>query len=187
MEEKKELMTLPFGKNVSVGNYVVVKKSRSLSKREVKILRDQQGIPAEVQKNLQRGSLPVIVVQSVSGSWSVSFVCGMSVYALLDNELPKAVSQEEDPQEDYNGTRITDFAHLFNMWYMDTCVVGDPSYQEDKAKAFKAMMERQKAVELSKEEDDKILDEVKAEEDAKATILDMSAKLNEQEKKGGES
>lgn len=177
---------MEFGKNYKVGNYVVVKKSRSLSKSEVKRLRDQQGIPADVQKHLQRSSLPFIVVLCTSGSWSVSYVCGMSVYALLDRNLPKAVEQDENPQDGYDGPSLADFAHMFNMWYMDTCIVGDSLYQQDKANAFKSLMDRQKAVEVPKEDDDKILEEVKADEDAKAVIMGMAKHAVEQEKEGGD-
>jgi len=170
---------MEFGKIYRVGNYVVVKKSRSLSKSEVRQLRSQQDIPAEVQKSLQRHSLPFIAVQSISGIWSVCFMCGMTMFLLLDKSLPRAIEQDREPQDGFDGMTVADFIHLFNMWYMDTCIVGDSLYQQDKGRAFKAMMDRQVAAELSQDEDDRILAEVKADEDAKAAIADGVAMVSQ--------
>ena len=52
---------------------------------------------------------------------------------------------------------------------------------ENKEGKMKAFMERQKATEVSKEEDDKVLEELKADEEAKATIIDMAETI----RKGG--
>ena len=45
--------SLEFGKKVQVGNYYILKYSKSLSKAEVKRLRSAQNIPADIQKHLQ--------------------------------------------------------------------------------------------------------------------------------------
>lgn len=185
--EKKEL-SLNFGRKYRVGNYTVIKKVRSLSKSEQRRLRDSAGIPKEVQKHLSRGGLPYITVETSFGGWSVSFVCGMTVYALIDRELSEALMDKEEPREDYKGATVADFAHLFNMWYTDTTIPGDAEYQKDKARAIEAFMNRHKAAKEtpeSKAEDDKILEEVKADEEAKANIIDMAKEIAKDKK--GES
>lgn len=179
MNDMKEM---EFGKKYQVGNYVVIKKVRSLNKRELKQLRDAAGIPADVQKHLQRGGLPFIVVETVSGSWSLAFVCGLAAYALLDRQLPLAIAHYEEPIEGFSGTTYADFHHLFNMWYCDTSVIGDHQYQDAKANAFAELINRQKAASVSDEEDKKILDELKGDEEAKANIIDMAQDIN---KEGG--
>lgn len=75
---------------------------------------------------------------------------------------------------------------LATMLYMDTAVLGDGQYLEDKGKALMAFMGRQKAPEISKEDDDKILDEVRVEEEARANIIDMAAQIAKEADDGGD-
>lgn len=172
---------MDFGRKYRVGNYVVVKKVRSLSRNELRELRGQAGIPADVQKHLQRGGLPYVYVGTVSGSWSMTWACGLQVYVMFDRMLPRAVAQQEDPQEGFDGLTVADFAHWLNMWYTDTNVIGDGEYQKDKAMAFKAFMDRvsMPRTETPKEKaaDDKVLEEVKADDEARATIVDMAGHM----------
>ena len=180
MQERK---TMEFGRRYQVGNYTVMKRVRALNKRELGILRTQAGIPADVQKHLQRGGLPYIIVETVSGSWSMFWVCGLAAYAMIDRMLPLAVEHEEDPSDGYEGMTVADFAHLFNMWYTDTNVMGDEEYQKAKAEAFRAYMERLEAsreeTPEEKAEDDKVLEGLRADEEAKATIVDMAEQIRE--------
>ena len=95
-----------------------------------------------------------------------------------------AVGQEENPVEGYKGMTLADFHHLFNMWYTDTAVTGDREYQEDKARALQAFIARRVPISGAetaeqKAEDDKALDELRIEEEAKATIIDMAETLKE--------
>jgi hypothetical protein len=76
----------------------------------------------------------------------------------------------------------TNLYHMFNMMFTDTTVTGDAQYLSDKAKAMNELMSRLKAPEISDEDDAKILESMKTDEDAKATIVDMA----EQIKKGGD-
>lgn len=176
MEKKNK--KLLFGKKYSVGNFLVLKYNRTLSKADVAILRDQMGIPKDIRKNLHRASLPYIKVSAVSGVWSVEFCCTNMMYRFIDDVLSQAIEAEENGLV-LNHNSVADFAHMFNMFYTDTCVLGDSIYTADKANALKALMERQKAVAISDEEDQKILDDMKADEEHKTTILDMARHLKE--------
>ena len=148
MENKKSLQ---FGKKYQVGNFFVFKYNRVLSKSEVNELRTQLGIPADERKKLQRAQLPYIKVEAVSGIWSVYYCCNTTVFRLIDGMLGEGGEENEAL-----------LAHLFNMWFMDTTVLGDDEYFLDKAKAFKAFMERRRAGDVSEKEDEEILNAMKA-------------------------
>lgn len=176
MEEKNK--KLLFGKKYSVGNFWVLKYNRTLRKSEVAELRNMAGIPADMRKNLQRASLPYIKVSAVSGIWSVEFCCNNLMYRFIDEVLAQAIEADEHGLVlEHNS--IADFAHMFNMFYTDTCVLGDSIYTADKANALKALMARQKAAAISDEEDQKIIDDMKADEEAKAAIIDMAKHIEE--------
>ena len=82
-------MALPFGKTIKTRHFTVLKFSKSLSKKEVASLRED--IPAEIKKNLQRGSLPFIKIANISGTWGVEYSIGTSMYAALDECVPVSV------------------------------------------------------------------------------------------------
>lgn len=165
MERKR---VLAFGRKYQVGNYLVLKFNKTLRKSEVSELRTQMGIPTELRKGLSRAQLPFIKVMAVSGIWSVEFACNTTVYRMIDTNL-----KEEDEDS------ITMFHHLFNMWFMDTSVPGDEEYQKAKADAFKAFMERHKAPEVSEEEDKKIVEGMRQDEENKATLIGMAEHIKE--------
>ena len=75
---------MDFGKKLYCGNFVVTKKSRSLSKHELKELRDKEGIREDVRKHLTRGSLPYICVETVGGGWKVEFGIGTTMFEAID-------------------------------------------------------------------------------------------------------
>lgn len=156
-----------YGKKKRVGNFEVMKFTRALSGKDVKVLRAMAGIPQDLSRNLQRGTIPFIKVTSLSGSWGVEFVAGTNMFRYIDNE--------EDDRALYN---------LFTMMFADTSVMGDKEYWDAKGEALKAFMERQKAQEMPKEEDDKILSDVEESEKAKAVLLDMAEQLRKEEDNG---
>ena len=158
---------MPFGKKFRIGNFEYLKINRVLGKKEVAMLRDQQGIPQSVRKHLQRGGLPNILVQAISGIWSITFACGSAMYNFIEYQNGNG---EEGEKALYN---------LFLMMYGDTAVLGDNEYWNDKKKALDAFMKRCKEKKVSKEEDDKELDSLRTEEEAKATIIDMANEIKE--------
>lgn len=153
----EDVKTLPFGKKVSVGNFYFTKITRALSKKELRELRDAQGIPADVRKHLDRGGLPFIIVNTIGGGWSLSFVCGSVMYGYIEY----AYSRDE-----LDGLR-----NLFTMMYTDTSVLGDAEYLRDKAAALQSFITRQK---VSKDEnDDEALEGVKTQYDATESLREM--------------
>lgn len=184
--EKKEILVLPFGRKIQVGNFTVLKYTKTLTKQQMKQLRDDKDIHPEVRKTLSRAGLPFIKVEAISQIWSIEFCCNTGVFMFIDRVLALAViadAKKEEPEYE----SIADFAHLFGMWMADTCVQGDSIYYADKGKALQALIERQKASkDISKEDDDKILDEMKKEEETKANIIEMANHLKEEAEDGKE-
>lgn len=175
-----ERRSLPYGKKIRVKNFVILKYSKALKKSELKEVRNMQGIPADVQKHLQRGGLPYIKVSTLAENWSVEFVCGSTMYNYID-------TRQTDPEWDNILTEdsVTALHNLFVMMLADCTVFGDAEYITAKGKLLQEYMARQKAKEETPEEkaaDDKVLEELKNDEDAKANILSMVDDLKE---KGG--
>lgn len=187
MEEKKERPSLPFGKEIKIGNYKVLKFTKSLSKSQLKGLRADENVPAGLKKQLARAGIPYIKVEAISGIFALTFCFNTQVFRWLDYCIPAALEAQEKG-ETLAQNSVADILHVFGMWMTDVCTTGDQKYYEDKANALKALIERQKAfagiAETAEEkaEDDKILEEVKADEEAKAKLVEMSKELADGEK-----
>ena len=184
MEEKKERPSLPFGKEIKIGNYKVLKFTKSLSKSQLNGLRTDNNVPADVKKRLSRVGIPYIKVEAISGIFSLTFCFNTQVFRWLDHCIPAALEAQERG-ETLSQNSVADILHVFGMWMTDVCTTGDQKYYEDKANALKALIERQKsfagAAETAEEkaEDDKILEEVKANEEAKARLKDMVKEVSD--------
>jgi hypothetical protein len=166
MEEKKKL---EFGRRYQVGNFVVFKVNKVLRKSEVKELRANMGIPTAERERLKRAQLPYIKVEANSGIWAIEFCCNTQVYHMIDQLLGEGGEKNENTLH-----------HVFNMWFLDTTVPGDAEYQEAKADALAAFMDRVKAAPVSAEADKKILDGIQSEEESKAAVVDMLNHKNEE-------
>lgn len=175
---------LPFGKKILVGNFTVLKYTRTLPKKQLQQLRDSENIHPDVRKKLTRSGLPYIKVEAVSQIWAIEFCCNTAVFSYLDNYLPLALAAVEAGVE-LKENSLTDIMHVFGMWMTDTCVWGDSQYIEAKANAVNDLMNRQRAIKANaesaeeKEADDKVLEEVKDSEDAKAAIIEMAQHAKE--------
>lgn len=161
---------LPFGKKIIVGNFYIVKITKTLSKREINALRDDLGIPKEMRKHLHRSGLPYIVVSTMDEGWSVRFALGTTMYRFIEEEYGRF---------DDGGSDV--LRNLFLMMYMDCTVLGDAAYLEDKGKALNAFIARQKAPEVDKAADDEILKAELSELNARETIKDMAKDVLEEE------
>lgn len=182
--------SLEFGKKVQVGNYYILKYSKSLSKAEVKRLRSAQNIPADIQKHLQRASLTYIKVSTITDSWSIEFVIGMAMYAFFDTV--HYVYDDEGNRLMYGEEKNT-IEHILVQMMADTTLIGDKDYRLGKMKLQKEYLEREAAKrneaedagkteeQLRKESEDAVQEVIDKEEHAK-TLLDMGEHL----KKGGE-
>lgn len=187
------IMELEFGKKVACGNYYILKKSRSLSKAELKKLRSANGIPAEVQKHLQRGSLPYIKVSTISENWSVEFVIGMTMYAFID--ATQVVMDDEGNRMVFGEDRNL-MENIFVQMMTDTTLVGDKEYRLGKMKLQQEYLDREakrmnEAADAGKTEDelrkesDEAVQEVIDRDKHAATILEMGEHIAKEEK-GGE-
>lgn len=132
-------ISMDFGKKLYCGNFVVTKKSRSLSKLELKELRDKEGIREDVRKHLTRGSLPYICVETVGGGWKVEFGIGTTMFEAID-----ALGMVRDEKGDWrtHGTEGQNAEAIFTGMFVDTTVVGDAEYQTAKMKAMSEYIER---------------------------------------------
>lgn len=188
----EEINVLPFGKKIQVGNYTVLKINKTLTKNQLRAVRENKEIPAEIRKQITRAGIPYMKVEANSQIWGVEMACNTAMYQMIDHLLPIAIIAHETNNEDSVDTTVADFAHLFSMWFTDTTVKGDIQYIEDKGNALKALIERQKALKTEKESteekeaDDKVLKEVEQNEQTKAAIVDMANGIAEKEKGGTE-
>lgn len=130
---------MEFGKKVKVGNFYLLKYSKSLSSKELSKLRDAADVPAEVRKYLSRGSLPYIKVSTVTDSWSVEFVMGMNMFNVLDGV--KVVHDGEGVYQLY-GTEECDVHSLLVTMFADTTTLGDIEYNVAKQKLLSEYIDR---------------------------------------------
>lgn len=182
--EQKQSTGLPFGKRVRCGNFYVLKHTKALSAKEVKKLRNQEGVPKYVQKYLQRGTLPYITVGTVGGSWRVEFIIGMTMYAAIDEQEPM---HDGSGNYSFEGTARNDLYNLFNFWFCSTSTVGDEEYQTDCINAMHRYLDRmgeKNKAPFPKEENGKVLQEEEERERHKVILVSMSNEIKEREKDG---
>lgn len=145
-------MRLPFGKKVMCGNFYVQKHTRALSSKELKRLRKAEGIPEDIQKHLSRGVLPYITVGTVTDSWKVSFVIGMTTFAAID-EIPVAV--DGDKNYTYYGNGRINLGNIINHWFATTSTVGDELYQAQSITAMQDYLARMSGKPMTDDEKEK--------------------------------
>lgn len=130
---------MEFGKKVYCGNFVIMKKSHSLGKREMRQLRDEVGVPADKRKRLSRGSVPYIRVEAAGGSWAVEYGVGTTMFGALD---ALDVVHDEDGVPRVQGAEGDNAAYLLTVMYADTTVVGDIEYQRSRVELLDAYLKR---------------------------------------------
>lgn len=176
-------MKLPFGKKVMIGGFYVLKHVKAIPTKQLKAMRKAQGIPEDVQKHLQRGVLPYITISTVTDSWRIEFVIGMTMYNAID-EIPLLADAAGNLY--YYGNGYQNLGNIINGWFAYTSTVGDTEYQATVIKAMqdylKRMAEKNKAP-LPKDENEKVLDEAEAQAKHKKVLLEMSDKIKEEDKK----
>lgn len=177
-------MKLPFGKKVMLGGFYILKHTKALSSAEVKKLRNAKGIPADVQKHLERKALPYITVSTLTDSWRTEFVIGMGVYEAID-DIPVAVDSEG--VYTYYGNARTNLGNIINGWFAYTSTVGDEQYQGDVIKAMQDYLVRSSEANkepLSDEENEKVLEEELEKEKHKVTLKSMSDEISKEARHG---
>lgn len=184
---------LEFGKKVLCGNYYILKRSKSLSKAEVAKLRNAQGIPADIQKHLQRASLPYIKVATISDSWSVEFVIGMTMYEFL-NTVEYVF--DGDGNRLLVGKEKNCIENIILQMMTDTTLIGDKEYRigklklqqeylERASKAAKEADEAGKTEEQLRKESEEAINEVMERDKHAATILEMGEQVKKEEREAG--
>lgn len=196
---------LPFGRQQQVGNYLVLKYTKTLSAKELKILRMSSGA-AQVAKergiNLGRGGVPYIKVSTVGGEWEIHFAANTTMFHYIDSRF----TWKDGKCELDNESRKALYS-LFLLFYGDTTIFGDAEYIENKGLCLKDFLERKKAlggpaanatgtvagdtqpktaVECTgkaddKAEDDAIIADMKKVEEAKANIIEMGKEATDGE------
>ena len=122
---------MDFGKSYRIGNFEVVKLSRSLKKSELKMLRDEAKVPEELRKHLTRGSLPYVKVRAISGIWAIEWSAGTAMFNLFDGCLG---SDETDVLEGLKG--------WVSRMYSLCSIVGDRQMNADLTKALSDFLGR---------------------------------------------
>lgn len=161
------------------GNFYVQKHTRALGSKELKKLRKAQGIPEDIQKHLSRGALPYITIGTVTDSWKIQFVIGMTTYEAID-EIPVAV--DGDGNYTYYGNGRINLGNIINGWFAYTSTVGDDQYQAEVIKAMQGYLDRMSkdnSKPLSKEETEEVLQETEDTEKHKAVLINMSHEVQE--------
>lgn len=182
-------MRLEFGRPVAVGNYTVTKINRTLSGRQVKALRMQSNVPEEAAKWLERAKLPYIKVSTSSGSWSVEFVIGTTMYNAIDSVN---VVMDADGNRMVVGTEGRNMEAIFVAMLADTTTVGDFEYQVAKQKLLQEYLDRASKARNAKSDEGKTDEELAKENDEaaqevldsserKAMVLDMAGRIANKE------
>lgn len=129
-----------------IGNFEVVKVTKSLTKGETRQLREQMGLSKDVNRHLlKRAGIMYIIVKDISGLWQVQYMMGSTMYSFIDASY--------DDDGNITDDKAASLRALFTMIYADCTVLGDAKYMEDKLTAIKAFNERVKAPEEKKEEE----------------------------------
>lgn len=165
---------LEFGKIYRAGNFVIKKFTRTLTAKQMQELRDNTNIPREVQKKLQRNGLPFIKASTVSGSWSIEWIFGMSFFDAI-NEMPVNENGE------FFGAGLDNLTMILTCMFADTSVVGDMEYMSKKQKFMHEYLKRAaKKGEMTEEEikeSEEAADEVLRNEQHKETLLKMGKEV----------
>ena len=168
--------SLEFGKIYHAGNFIIKKFTRTLTSTQMQELRDKMNIPREVQKKLQRNGLPFIKASTVSGSWSIEWVFGMSLFDTI-NEMPVNENGE------FFGVGLNNLTMILTCMFADTSVVGDMEYMAKKQDLMHEYLKRAAKTGEPTEEEEKefeeAADEVLRNEQHKETLLKMGKEVED--------
>lgn len=167
---------LELGKIYHAGNFIIKKFTRTLTGKQMRQLRDSMNIPKDIQKELHRKGLQFIKASTISGSWSVEWVFGMSFFKAID-EMPVNENGE------FYGTALDNLTMILTCMFADTSVVGDMEYmakkQELMHKYFKRAAKTGEPTEEEEKEFEEAADEVLRNEQHKETLLKMGKEVED--------
>ena len=164
---------MKYGKKYQVGNFYIVKVTKTLPKKEMSAIREW--IPEEIRRDMPRHGMPYIKVSTVSGSWAVEFGPLERMFSALDN------AKEEELRDRETAVMLS---NLFSGMYVDTSMLGDKEYNMAKSQALKELTERlakakQEETEKEKAADDEILEGMKKDMEAEETMLKMAKEVED--------
>lgn len=175
-------MKIPFGKKVRCGNFYVLKKTRVLSKKEMKELR------GELLQNLGRAGLPYIEIGSLSRDWKIEFSAGTDAFARIDGA---EVSEGDAGRLLYEGEAERNISHFMTRCWAATSVVCAPDDVEGNILVDGVILNsigkildlasKAGSAPLPARENDKVLDEAEADEKARETFMGMSNQIKKED------
>ena len=167
---------LEFGKIYRAGNFIIKKFTRTLTKKQMLQLRDAMNIPRDIQKRLERNGLPFIKASTVSGSWSIEWAFGASLFQAID-EMPVNENGE------FFGVGLDNLTMILTCMFADTSVVGDIEYMSKKQELmheyFKRAANKGEMTEEEIKESEEAADEVLRNEQHKETLLKMGKEVED--------
>ena len=168
----------------------MVKYAKGLGEKELSRLSNASGIPRKVQRHLSNGrTLPFIKVGTISGSWSVEYIMGTSMYDAID---ALRVVMDETGERQLYGVEAKNAEAMFVAMFADTTVVGDYEYQVAKQKLLSEYLDRAgkelnkkadagKSDEELRKENEAAVEETAARETHANTLLDMAEEIMRKE------
>lgn len=167
---------LELGKIYHAGNFIIKKFTRTLTKKQMLQLRDAMNIPRDIQKHLERNGMQFIKASTISGSWSVEWVFGMSLFDAI-NEMPVNENGE------FFGVGLDNLTMILTCMFADTSVVGDMEYMAKKQELmheyFKRAAKKGELTEEEVKECEEAADEVLRNEQHKETLLKMGKEVED--------
>lgn len=167
---------LELGKIYHAGNFIIKKFTRTLTKKQMLQLRDAMNIPRDIQKHLERNGMQFIKASTISGSWSVEWVFGMSHFDAI-NEMPVNENGE------FFGVGLDNLTMILTCMFADTSVVGDMEYMAKKQELmheyFKRAAKKGELTEEEVKECEEAADEVLRNEQHKETLLKMGKEVED--------
>lgn len=167
---------LELGKIYHAGNFIIKKFTRTLTKKQMLQLRDAMNIPRDIQKHLERNGMQFIKASTISGSWSVEWVFGMSLFDAI-NEMPVNENGE------FFGVGLYNLTMILTCIFADTSVVGDMEYMAKKQELmheyFKRAAKKGELTEEEVKECEDAADEVLRNEQHKETLLKMGKEVED--------
>lgn len=167
---------LELGKIYHAGNFIIKKFTRTLTKKQMLQLRDAMNIPRDIQKHLERNGMQFIKASTISGSWSVEWVFGMSLFDAI-NEMPVNENGE------FFGVGLDNLTMILTCMFADTSVVGDMEYMSKKQELmheyFKRAAKKGELTEEEVKECEEAADEVLRNEQHKETLLKMGKEVED--------
>lgn len=154
---------LPYGRRLRFGNFYVEKYTKSLSKSELRELRKSMKVRSGIDMQLDRGKLPYIRVSTISGNWSISWACTMTMYGILD-EL-------ECENNELTTESIALMKNVVSMFYSDTTILGDKEYVEARMNALSSYLGR---LSVAGDNSEAIVEEEKRKHEALSNLEEMS-------------